>query len=340
MRTVDPEVAASAGTASLAAEVRHYLTQTPRQLPSRALYDTLGSALFDAICELPWYPITRAERRLIAGQRGAILLAAGWPERLIELGPGNGEKLDLLLGPADDPTAGLPRRSAHGSSNAEAGLRHVDLIDVSRSALATAARLITEGRNVTVATHQARYEEGLAHVAAARASDQRVMVLFLGSNIGNFDPPGAAAFLRSIRAALQPGDTLLIGADLVKSERDLGLAYDDPLGVTAAFNKNMLVHLNRELHATFDVARFDHRAVWNTSHSRVEMHLVSRTAQRVDLPKADLSIELAAGETIWTESSYKYVVEQFEEMLRGAGLAPAERWIDRDGQFLLVLARA
>lgn len=323
MRTVDHDVTASAGPQSLALEVRHYLTASPRQLPSRALYDTLGSALFDAICELPWYPITRAERRLIGLSRAAIFLAAGWPDRLVELGPGNGEKLNLLLGPAGDPASSVQR---------------VDLIDVSASALATASRLVGEGRALSVATRQARYEQGLARVTGARTADEHLMVLFLGSNIGNFDPPGAAGFLNSIRAALRPGDSLLIGADLVKPMRELMNAYDDPLGVTAAFNKNILVHLNRELEATFDVARFDHRAVWNSAESRVEMHLVSRSAHRVDLPRADLSIELGAGETIWTESSYKYTVERFEGMLRGAGLEPAERWLDREGQFVLVLA--
>jgi uncharacterized SAM-dependent methyltransferase len=146
-------------------------------------------------------------------------------------------------------------------------------------------------------------------------------------------------FLNTVRAALSPGDTLLVGADLVKPERDLLLAYDDPLGVTAAFNKNLLVRLNREVGATFDVTRFDHRALWNREASRVEMHLVSRARQHVDLPGAGLSLTLDQDETIWTESSYKYRVRDFEAMLSQSGFTPETRWIDGEGHFLLVLAR-
>jgi L-histidine Nalpha-methyltransferase len=323
---VDGHPADLASAASLAADVRHYFTQSPRQLPSRGLYDTLGSALFDAICQLPWYPVTRAERRLIAAHRAEIFEAAGQPSRLIELGCGNGEKLDLLLGPSDE------RRSD--------SVRHIDLVDVSPSALRAACRLIGETRDLVVVTHPLRYEDGLVRAAASRTPSERLCVVFLGSNIGNFDPPGAAAFLAMIRGVLLAGDALVIGADLVKPERELLLAYDDPLGVTAAFNKNLLVHLNRELGATFDVTRFSHRAVWNAVESRVEMHLVSSTAQPVEIPKAGLSCHLGAGEMIWTESSYKYEVDGFDAALRRVGFAPARHWIDRAGQFLLLAARA
>jgi dimethylhistidine N-methyltransferase len=310
---------------SLAADVRRFLTSTPRQLPSRALYDTLGSALFDAICHLPWYPITRAERRLIAGRRQEILAAAGMCERLIELGCGNGEKLDLLLGSDRERTDGIPQR--------------IDLVDVSASALAAASRLISEDRNVVVGTHQQRYEEGIRAATRLRAPGERIGVLFLGSNIGNFDPPGARAFLTTVRETLRAGDSLVIGADLIKPERELLLAYDDPLGVTAAFNKNLLVRLNREMGATFDVTAFDHRAIWNAEQSRVEMHLVSRARQRVDVPAAGLSLDLAKGDAIWTESSYKYEIATFETMLRRAGFEPARHWVEREGQFVLVVAR-
>jgi L-histidine Nalpha-methyltransferase len=314
-----------ADRASLASDVRHFLMQTPRQLPSRALYDTLGSALFDAICELPWYPVTRAERRLIAGYRGEIFETAGLPDRLVELGCGNGDKLSLLLGPAEEFDA--------------LGVRRIDLVDVSKSALVLASRQVAEGRKVTIVTHQQRYEEGLISVEASRRAGERVCVMFLGSNIGNFDPPAADAFLAAIRATLQPDDVLLIGADLVKPERDLLLAYDDPLGVTAAFNKNLLVRVNRELGGTFDLKGFDHRAVWNSDASRVEMHLVSRGRQRVDITEAGLSIEFRPGEFIWTESSYKYEIKAFAATLRNAGFQPSRPWIDREGQFLLVLAQ-
>ena len=314
-----------AASDSLAADVRRYLTSTPRQLPSRALYDTLGSALFDAICHLPWYPITRAERRLIAARRLDILATAGMCERLIELGCGNGEKLDLLLGSDREAAEGLPDR--------------IDLVDVSASALAAASRLLSEDRDVVVVTHQQRYEEGIRAATRSRAPGERIGVLFLGSNIGNFDPPGARAFLTTVRESLGSGDSLVIGADLIKPERQLLLAYDDPLGVTAAFDKNLLVRLNREMGATFDVTAFDHRAIWNAEQARVEMHLVSRARQRVDIPAAGLSLELEKGEPIWTESSYKYEIATFETMLRRAGFAPARHWVEPEGQFLLVVAR-
>jgi L-histidine N-alpha-methyltransferase len=299
------------------------MLQTPRQLPSRALYDALGSALFDAICELPWYPLTRAERRLIDTHREAIFRTASLPSRIVELGPGNGAKLNLLLG--------------------EGGFAHdhvqrIDLIDVSSAALHEAARRLRDGRSATIVTHEARYEDGLTAIAKTATRDERTLLLLLGSNIGNFDPPGATQFLKQIASALGPRDSLLIGADLVKPEAQLLLAYDDPLGVTAAFNKNLLVHLNQALGAAFDVTAFDHRAVWNATASRVEMHLVSRREQRVDIPAAGISTTLQAGEPIWTESSYKYTPAHFDDLLATARLRVQERWIDEDGRFLLAMA--
>ena len=302
--------------------MRYYLTQAPRQLPSRALYDALGSALFDAICELPWYPLTRAERALISDHREAILRDSSAPARIVELGPGNGAKLELLLGE--------PYSTQY--------VRRVELIDVSASALRDAARRLGENRTASVVTHEARYEDGLATLRASAHRHERTLVLFLGSNIGNFDPSGALAFLKTIRDALAEGDSLLIGVDLVKPESDLLLAYDDPLGVTAAFDKNILVHLNRELGATFDVNTFAHRAVWNARESRVEMHLVSLRDQRVDVPAAGLSVTLTRGEPVWTESSYKYTPKNFEDLLVRAGLSVFRRWQHDTGRFLLILA--
>jgi L-histidine N-alpha-methyltransferase len=315
-----------AAVRSLAADVRYYLSQSPRQLPSRALYDTLGSALFDAICHLPWYPVTRAERRLIDAHRTEIFDAAANPDRLVELGCGNGDKLNLLLGPRGARGHRLPRR--------------IDLVDVSASALASASRSVGEDRDLVVVTHESRYEDGLLRAADTRVPDECLCVLFLGSNIGNFDPPGAAEFLATIRRALTTGDSLLIGADLVKPERELLLAYDDPLGVTAAFNRNLLVRINRELGASFDVNTFSHRAVWNRDASRIEMHLVSEQTQRVDIPSAGLSLDFARGETIWTESSYKYDTDTFDAMLSTASFATTKRWVDIEGRFLLTVARA
>ena len=323
-RPLDALASSAAVDSSLAEEVRYYLTSTPRQLPSSALYDRLGSALFDAICELPWYPVTRAERRLIATHRAAIFAAAGRPRRLVELGGGNGSKLRLLLGEPGDPD-GLD-------------VDRIDLIDVSPSALAAAARVVRENRDVDVVTHVAHYEDGLMAAAASRRADDRLAVLFLGSNIGNFDPPAASALLVAIRSSLGPGDALIIGADLVKPDPVLIAAYDDPLGVTAAFNKNLLLHLNAALAADFDVTAFEHRAVWNAASSRVEMHLVSRGRQHVTVPGAGLSIDLEPGERIWTESSYKYTVPQFVTLLASAGFVSRQQWVDSEGQFALFAA--
>ena len=164
-------------------------------------------------------------------------------------------------------------------------------------------------------------------------------MLFLGSNIGNFDPPGADAFLRHVRSVLSPGDLLLLGADLVKPEAELLAAYDDPLGVTAAFNKNLLVRINRELGGDFDLAAFDHRAIWNAAEQRVEMHLASRHAQEVRLA-GGVRIRFEAGETIWTESSYKYTEDSIADLGAQTGFAVSTQWIDPDARFALTLFEA
>ena len=302
---------APAPSDSLAGDVQYYLELTPRQLPSRYLYDPLGSALFEAICELPWYGITRAERALLARHGGEILAQAS-PSTVIELGPGSGDKLGALIA---SRRPGLPRPAIH-------------LVDVSAAALDHATRtLATLEPELSIATHETTYENGLIEAVEARAAAGaepgrglgRAMVLFLGSNIGNFDPPGADAFLHSVRASLLPHDVLLVGADLVKPERDLLLAYDDPLGITAAFNRNLLLRINRELGGDFNLDRFVHRAIWNAEHSRVEMHLVSTARQCVTVRDASIDITFEPDEPIWTESSYKYEPDGVVKVLERAG---------------------
>ncbi len=303
----------------LAREVGTSLQQVPRQLPSRFLYDALGSALFDAICQLPWYRITRAELGLLRRHAPTIGQTLGSGGCVVELGSGNGEKLAALLSHAG--VAGL----------------HAHLIDLSGSALVHATHALTaiEGLDLRVTSHKATYEDGLR--ALRGRQKHPTLVAFLGSNIGNFDPPGADAFLREIRAALDPGDALLLGVDLVKPERDLMLAYDDPLGLTAAFDKNLLLRINTQLGADFDLARFAHRAVWNAAASRVEMHLVSLVAQDVRIPSADLRIRLEAGETIWTESSYKYERDGIARLVEPTGFECRDQWVDEEARFALTL---
>ncbi|HXD72661.1 MAG TPA: L-histidine N(alpha)-methyltransferase [Vicinamibacterales bacterium] len=310
----------AAATAQFASDVQYYLSQQPRQLPSRYFYDDLGSALFDAICRLPWYGVTRAELRLLESYGREILARVPELTTIIELGPGNGEKLIALVEAGRAGTSRLDLR----------------LVDISRSALELSSHVLAALPNVDVATYEAEYEAGLA-AASAETRGGRALALFLGSNIGNFDRPGAEVFLRDIRASLMLGDMLLIGADLVKPERDLLLAYDDPLGVTAAFNRNLLVRINRELGGNFDVDGFAHRALWSAEHSRVEMHLVSRRRQQVSVVAAGVDFVMGEGESIWTESSYKYTPEQIARSLEQAGFRRVEQWIDEPGGFALTL---
>jgi L-histidine N-alpha-methyltransferase len=313
--------AEGAAVEEFALDVGSSLSRHPRQLPSRYLYDALGSALFEAIGCLPWYRITVAEKRLLASH-GAEVLGSITPLATIgELGSGSGDKLRILL---------EGRRSAE--------FLDVHLIDVSAAALDASARALESVPNVHATPHQMAYEEGLEE--AIPWTDGRALVLFLGSNIGNYDPPAANALLRAIRRRLAVGDGLLLGADLRKPVRDLLLAYDDPLGVTAAFNRNLLVRINRELGGDFDLAQFAHRAVWNARESRIEMHLVARSRQQVRVPAADIAFTIETGEPIWTESSYKYGQDELVHMLRAAGFDADRQWVDAAAQFALTLAQA
>jgi L-histidine Nalpha-methyltransferase len=305
-----------------AEEVRYFLTQRPRQLPSRYLYDALGSALFEAICRLPWYALTRAETRLLE-QHARDILHAG-VSTIIELGSGSGAKLSALI----------------AGAGKDRGRLELHLVDVSGSALAEARRALERHSNVRVLPHRATYEIGLEEFGGARPAAGRRLALFLGSNIGNFDPPGRDAFLRSVRSALDRGDAFLLGADLVKPARDLLLAYDDPLGVTAAFNRNLLVRINHELQGDFDLDGFSHRAIWNEVLSRIEMHLHSDRRQRVTIRGAELTFVMEPEETIWTESSYKYRPAEIGSMLGRCGFRVRAQWIDAVDRFALTLAEA
>jgi L-histidine N-alpha-methyltransferase len=301
-------------------DVAEYLQRTPRQLPSRYFYDALGSALFDAICRLPWYRVTRAETALLARHGREIFEPLPRPLNITELGCGNGDKLAVLL------------------ENGGERFRRVHLIDISPAALRGARARLAVLPAMPVTTFQGTYEQGLSRLATHRGHGAW-LVLFLGSNIGNFDPPAAGELLRQIRASLTTDDALLLGTDLVKSQRALQLAYDDPLQVTAAFNRNLLRRINDELGGTFDLESFAHRALWNPQESRIEMHLVSTRRQLVRIAAADLEIEFEKDEPIWTESSYKYEPEQVLAEGRMAGFSGGEQWIDEAARFALTLFR-
>ena len=303
----------------LAEDVRRDLGRSPKQLQPRYLYDALGSQLFEAICELPEYRITRAERGLLALHAEAIGVGLASPITLVELGAGSGEKLAQLIEPL--ARTGVDLR--------------VELVDVSATALDLATRTLARFPDLPVAGHETTYEQGLDRVAGRRSAEGAMLVAFLGSNLGNLDPSSGQAFLGAVRSALRGGDRLVLGTDLVKPEVELVLAYDDPLGVTAAFNKNLLARLNRELGADFVLDQFAHRAVWNPVASRVEMHLESLRAQTVSIPSADCHVHFTEGESIWTESSYKYETTGMTALGAAVGFGVHGQWVDDDAQFAL-----
>ena len=321
--TVSSAAEVAAAHARFASDVAYYLSLQPRQLPSRYLYDALGSSLFEAICQLPWYGLTRAENRLLMAHSADIWRTMPRVDSLVELGPGSGEKLALLL---DAARTQAPPLTVH-------------LVDVSASALALASNTLAAAP-IDLVVHQADYESGLMRFAEARTTARGALVVFLGSNLGNFDEPGREAVLRAIRSAVRPGDGLLIGLDLVKSEPQLLRAYDDPLGVTAAFNRNLLVRINRELGGNFVLDHFSHRALWNAEHSRIEMHLVSNRAQQIRVVESRLEFMIEAGESIWTESSYKFTPGSLTALLAQSGFVIVDRWIDDADGFALTLAAA
>lgn len=300
----------------LAAEVRAGLTAQPKTLPPKYFYDELGSHLFEAICHLPEYYLTRAETEILKRYASAMVSRLPGNMSLVELGSGSAVKTRYLI-------EALLRHQSR---------LHYQPIDISATMLEQSARdLFRDYPQLQITAQASDYTEGLGQIE--RGDGERILALFLGSNIGNYDPPEALALLREMRHALRPGDGLLLGVDLKKSVPVLEAAYDDALGVTAAFNLNLLVRLNRELHADFDLSRFEHRAVYNRELSRVEMHLVSRAAQTIHLHAISLTVKMQEGETIHTESSYKYDHFQLTALAEAAGFRHDATWLDAQERF-------
>ncbi|MEZ5355572.1 MAG: L-histidine N(alpha)-methyltransferase [Bryobacteraceae bacterium] len=299
-----------------ARDVREGLQKSPqRAVPPFYFYDAVGTALFEAITHLPEYGLTRADERLI--ERYAHQMAAGTPSHVIELGSGTARKTRPIL-----EAAGV------------AGPIEYHPIDVSEEALRQCAWSLADLDGVEVFPREASYFEGLRAIAGARSNGGRALVLFLGSTIGNFDRVGAREFLRGVRGYLREGDAMLVGADLVKPAGQLLAAYDDPTGVTAAFNRNLLARMNRELGADFDLRRFRHEARYRAVEQRVEMHLVSTGAQTVAIPGAELdAVAFAEGESIWTESSHKFTVDGLSSLAESAGYRFGEHWVDAEWPF-------
>jgi L-histidine N-alpha-methyltransferase len=308
--------------ATVAADVRSGLQARPKRLPPWLFYDARGSALFEEITRLPEYYVTRTERAILTECADDIVDAAGAPASLIELGAGSASKTRVLI------TALLA---------AQPRFTFVP-VDVSPTALAGAARrLRSRFPTLHVTPVVAKYPDELGFLRAAPGPR---LVLFLGSNIGNYDPQEGTALLGAIRAKLRPGDALVLATDLRKSPSLLIPAYDDAAGVTARFNKNVLVRLNRELGARFEVDKFKHVARWNARASRVEMHLESLEDQVVSIADLGLTISLRAGERIHTENSYKFSRPMVKRLLAAAGFTWEKAWTDPLGWFAVHLARA
>lgn len=311
-----PEVS-SAPDVSFAEAVRHGLgSGGQKQLPPYLLYDAVGSALFDAITALPEYGLTRADIRLLEGNAGEIARECAGTSDLVELGSGNGSKIRPLL-------AQLPGTVYRP-------------IDISRAAL---ERCRWELAGFPVEPMEADFVTGLARAAQTRGNG-RMLVAFLGSNLGNFQRHEIVPFLKSVRERMQPGDTFLIGADLLKAVDRMIAAYDDAAGVTAAFNRNLLARLNRQLDGDLCVRCFDHEARWNAEERRIEMHLRSRTEQRATFRAIGLTVEIDAGETIWTECSHKFEVVELNAMAQQAGFDTVRVWTDEEWPFAELLLKA
>jgi dimethylhistidine N-methyltransferase len=307
-----------------AADARAGLTREgQKELASKYLYDEVGSKLFEVISLLPEYGLTRADERLLRlhARDIASLLPAG--TLVAELGSGSGTKTRWVL-----EAFGRRGRTSYFP------------IEISRSALAVCQRELSDIESVSIVGFEREYLDGLLEVTARRRKGQQILVLFLGSTIGNFDAPADVTFLSEVRRLLAPGDALLLGTDLEKPLSRLIAAYDDAIGVTAAFNLNLLARANRELGADFALDQFRHEARFNPKTHSVEMHLRSEREQRVTVAAAGFSVCFAEGETIWTETSHKYSLDEVGRLADRSGFRPEAQWLDAEWPFAETLLMA
>lgn len=301
---------------AFANDVRAGLMRQTKSLPPKYFYDELGSRLFEAICWLPEYYLTRAESEILETRAAEIISSIEGPVRLLELGSGSAEKTRYLI---EALLAKQPQL-------------HYLPVDISDSSLELASqRLLRLYPGLRITAFAADYFTALQALARRVPADTRcrTVAVFLGSNIGNFGREESREFLRAVRKLLHPQDALLLGADLKKSPEVLIPAYDDALGVTAAFNLNLLARINRELDGDFDVKKFQHSAVYNDELGRIEIHLVSREPQIVRIRALDLEVSFDQGETIATENSYKFDRDQLALIARDTGFRLAKTWLDR-----------
>lgn len=306
--------------ASFAEDVRSGLATRPMRLSPKWFYDDLGSTLFEAITRLPEYYLTRVERDLLATYGGEIVDTLGGPLELVELGSGSAAKTRLLIDAILDAQPRLTYRP----------------VDISADALAESALALTGAYDrLQVDAYAGDYVPLLRDKRLALRD--RALALFLGSNVGNFEPADAETLLTYLAGALRRGDALLLGYDLKKDASILEAAYDDPTGVTAAFNKNLLGRMNRELGADFDLAAFRFRARWNAASGAVESYLVATRAQEVRIPGAGLHLRLADGDAIHTESSYKFDREEVVALAQRAGFDHRATFSDAGARYALAL---
>ena len=311
-------LAADSAAQALRRDVHDGLTQTPKSLPPKWFYDSVGSDLFDQITRLPEYYPTRTEAQILRA-RSAEIAAASGADTLVELGSGTSEKTRMLLGALRDSGA----------------LRRFIPFDVDASVLQAAGSAIgREYPGIEIDAVCGDFEEHLGKIPHIG----RRLVVFLGSTIGNLTPGPRTDFLSTLADTLQPGDSLLLGTDLVKDTERLVRAYDDSAGVTAQFNRNVLAVVNRELEADFDLDAFEHVAKWNSDEERIEMWLRASTAQRVRVADLDLTVDFDAGEEMLTEVSCKFRPEGVDAELTAAGLRRTHWWTDPAGDFGLSLS--
>lgn len=304
------------------------LTSSPKRLPPKYFYDELGSRLFEAICYLPEYYVTRDESEILKGRASQIIEECKLKPRssvnLIELGSGSSDKtrylIDALL-QQDVSLCYLP-------------------IDISATSLEHSSKeLLQSYPSLRIAAYATDYFTALRELAENKSSPQRTgqhtIAIFLGSSIGNLDLDESRVLLLAMREVLRPGDSFLIGADLKKSTDILLPAYNDALGVTAAFNLNLLLRINRELDAGFDLSKFEHRSLYNEECGRIEMHLFSREAQVVEIKALGLDVRFDKGESIHTENSYKFELSTLSELALETGFHLTKTWFDKQHRFSL-----
>ena len=315
MMRIEVFLDSAASAVALRNDVVAGLTSSPKTLSPMWFYDERGCELYDEITKLPEYYPFRAERSILTNHAKDIVMAAR-PDTLVELGSGTSEKSRLLLDAMEMPATYVP-------------------FDVAEATLRDAAEALTqEYPKLDIHGIVGDFGHDLVHLP----QHGRRMIALLGSTIGNLDPAGRAEMLATLRAGMSPGDTFLLGTDLVKDRARLVAAYDDAAGVTAAFNRNVLAHLNRELHANFDESGFVHEAIFDEDHKWIEMHLVARRDQSVRIEDLDLDVAFAAGEALRTEISSKFTPDGVVAELRNAGMPVLDQWSDEDGDFLLTLA--